>query len=48
MAIVYNEQGKYEEALPHYLKGLEIREKYLGGEHLDVAESLNNLGNLYY
>ena len=39
--------GRYEEALPFLMKALAIREKSLGPEDLDVATSLNNLGELY-
>ncbi|CAM9733325.1 unnamed protein product [Scytosiphon promiscuus] len=35
-------QGKYEEAEPLYERSQAIREKVLGPEHPDVAESLNN------
>ncbi|CAM9138218.1 unnamed protein product, partial [Ectocarpus sp. 13 AM-2016] len=35
-------QGKYEEAEPLYRRSLAIREKVLGPEHPDVAQSLNN------
>jgi len=42
------EQGKYREAIPLVKRILEIREKALGNNHLDVAASLNDLGLLYY
>ncbi|CAN0557844.1 unnamed protein product, partial [Ectocarpus sp. 12 AP-2014] len=35
-------QGKYEEAEPLYEQSQAIREKVLGPEHPDVAQSLNN------
>src|SRR5262245_16156182 len=38
--------GRYDEAFPPAERALEIREKELGPEHLDVARSLNNLANL--
>ncbi|MGH9842915.1 MAG: tetratricopeptide repeat protein [Blastocatellia bacterium] len=38
---------KYDEALPLAERALEIREKMLGPEHIDVATSLNNLAELY-
>ena len=41
------QQGKYTEAIPLAEKALAIREKVLGGEHPDVATSLNNLALLY-
>ncbi|BAY23425.1 peptidase-like protein [Calothrix sp. NIES-2100] len=42
------QQGKYSEAIPLAEIALAIREKVLGQEHPDVAESLNNLALLYY
>lgn len=39
--------GKYEEAHPLAERALAIREKVLGTEHAQVANSLNNLANLY-
>jgi len=39
--------AQYEQALPLYLRALEILEKVLGKEHPDVATSLNNLAMLY-
>jgi tetratricopeptide (TPR) repeat protein len=41
------QQGKYNEAIPLAEKALAIREKLLGKEHPDVAQSLNNLAELY-
>ncbi|NES02383.1 MAG: CHAT domain-containing protein [Okeania sp. SIO2F4] len=41
------QQGKYGEAIPFEEELLTIRKKVLGRNHLDVAESLNNLGELY-
>lgn len=35
-------QGKYAEADSLYLRSQAIREKLLGPEHRDVAQSLNN------
>ena len=43
---LYN-QGKYQEAIQISQRVLEINEKALGGEHLRVATSLNNLAELY-
>ena len=48
LANLYLNQGKYEEALPLYLRALEIWENVLGKEHPNVATSLNNLAILYY
>ena len=39
--------GAYDQALPLYRRALEIREKALGPEHPDTANSLNNLALLY-
>ncbi|MGB6301921.1 MAG: tetratricopeptide repeat protein, partial [Rivularia sp. (in: cyanobacteria)] len=41
-------QRKYREAIPLAERALAIREKVLGEEHPDVAQSLNNLALLYY
>ena len=40
--------GKYDEALPLVERALEIRERLLGLEDRDVAQSLNNLAILHY
>jgi tetratricopeptide (TPR) repeat protein len=40
-------KGQYEEAIPKAREALGIREKALGPEHPDVAQSLNNLAALY-
>jgi tetratricopeptide (TPR) repeat protein len=39
--------GHYSESEPLYQRSLAIREKALGPEHPDVAQSLNNLAALY-
>src|SRR5215475_14056908 len=39
--------GKYDESRPMAERALELREKALGPEHPDVAQSLNNLAILY-
>ena len=44
---LYQKIGDYENALPLYQRALDIREKVLGPQHLDVAETLNNLAGLY-
>jgi len=38
---------KYQEALPIARRVVELREKALGGEHLQVAYALNNLASTY-
>ena len=40
-------QGKYCEAENLYVQSLSIREKKLGKDHPDIAESLQNLAELY-
>jgi tetratricopeptide (TPR) repeat protein len=42
------ERARYAEAEPLFQRALGIREKTLGPEHPDVAESLNNLAALHY
>ncbi len=41
------DQGRYEEAEPLYLRSLEIQEKAQGGDHPEFAATLNDLANLY-
>ncbi|QIR41386.1 tetratricopeptide repeat protein [Tolypothrix sp. PCC 7910] len=41
------QQGKYSAAIPLAERALAIREKVLGKEHPNVAQSLNNLAELY-
>ena len=48
MALLYREQGRYAEAEPLHKRALAIREKVFGGEHRNVATSLNNLALLYW
>jgi len=48
LAMLYKDQDKYVEAEPLYRRSLEIREKTLGPNHLDVAASLNDLAEIYY
>jgi tetratricopeptide (TPR) repeat protein len=40
-------QGRYADAIPLYERALVIREKVLGREHADVADTLTNLANVY-
>ncbi len=42
--MLYKSQGRYAEAEPLYKRALSIREKALGLEHPDVAQSLNTRG----
>jgi tetratricopeptide (TPR) repeat protein len=46
-ALLYDNQGRYADAEPLYKRALAIREKTLGPDHPDVAQSLNNLALLY-
>ncbi len=43
---LYDNQSKYAEAEPLYKRSLAIREKALGPEHPDVAQSLENYAAL--
>ncbi|MBD2442030.1 tetratricopeptide repeat protein [Dolichospermum sp. FACHB-1091] len=47
LAVLYESQGRYNDAEPLYLQSLDIRKHQLGNDHLDVAQSLNNLAVLY-
>ena len=44
---LYDNQGRYGEAEPLYLRALSLRERVLGGEHPEVASTLNNLVLVY-
>ncbi len=39
-------RGEYEKARPYFQRALEIREKVLGPDHPNTADSLNNMGLL--
>ncbi|XP_046862483.1 nephrocystin-3-like [Xenia sp. Carnegie-2017] len=45
---MYYNTNKYHKAKDCYEKALEIRQKSLGPEHVDVATTFNDLGNMYY
>jgi tetratricopeptide (TPR) repeat protein len=45
--LLYRAQGSYADAEPLYQRSLAIREKVLGPDHTDVAQSLSNLADLY-
>jgi tetratricopeptide (TPR) repeat protein len=48
IALIYDSQGNYEEALEIYTKSLDIKTRIYGGDnHLDVAASYNNIGTVY-
>ncbi len=44
---MYERQGRYREAEELHEKSLRIKEKILGEEHLETAESYNNLAEVY-
>ena len=46
-ALQLYKEGKYTEGIPLAERVLAIREKILGKEHSDVADSLSNLAELY-
>ena len=45
--LVYNSQGKYEEALEYYQKSLDIKIRVVGQDHPSVADSKYNLALLH-
>ena len=47
IAIVYEQQAKYTEALSMHHEVLEIRLKTFGPEHPDTASTYNNIGVVY-
>ena len=47
IGLVYDRQGKYEEALEYYQKSLDIKIRVVGGDHPDVATSYQNLAVVY-
>ena len=47
LAILYDNQGKYDDAEPLYKRALAVTEEVLGPMHPDTATSLNNLAVLY-
>ena len=44
---MFQQQGKYPEALKMYEKVLKTRVAVLGPEHLDTANTYNNIGEVY-
>ena len=47
MALVYENQGKYEDALAAYQKALDIRIAALGDKHPDVGTTYYNMASAY-
>ena len=47
LALLYQDQGRFEEAETFYKLSVETNEKILGTDHPEVAKGLNNLGMLY-
>ena len=47
LALLYDSQGRYNDAEPLYLQSLDIKKRQLGNDYPDVATSLNNLALLY-
>ena len=47
LALIYKEQGKYEDAAAIYQRSLVIFEKAPGPDHLKVSRTLNNLAELF-
>ncbi len=47
LAILYKNQGKYEQAEPLYQRALATYERVLGPEHPDTLNTVNNLALLY-
>ncbi|MHC5672516.1 tetratricopeptide repeat protein [Nostoc sp.] len=46
LAALYSKQGRYSQAEPLSKKALELRQRLLGEEHLDVATIRENLKSL--
>jgi hypothetical protein len=42
------EKGEYDAAFEPARESLEIRERYLGSDHPDVAESIHDVALVYY
>jgi predicted ATPase len=48
LAMLYEDQGKYEQVESLLLRALEIREKVFGEDHYETANSLYDLAGLYH
>ena len=47
LAVLYDDEGRHDQAEQLYLRSVAIKEKVLGPAHPDLAMSLFNLGTLY-
>jgi tetratricopeptide (TPR) repeat protein len=47
IARTYYKQNKFEEALLHYIKALEIEQKSLSNDHSSIATSYFNISTAY-
>lgn len=47
-ALLYDNMGKYSEALSMFEKALEIKQKTLKREHPDIVQSYGSIGLIYY
>jgi serine/threonine protein kinase/tetratricopeptide (TPR) repeat protein len=47
LAVLYQDQGKYDKAEPFYLECLDVRRRVFGEEHISTLITMNNLGILY-
>ena len=47
LALLYQNQGRYDEAEPLYVKSLELRRRMLSEEHPDTLQSMHNLAMVY-
>jgi tetratricopeptide (TPR) repeat protein len=47
LALIYDAQGRYDQAIEKLEEALRIVEKTLGREHFDYAIRLNNMANVY-
>jgi len=48
LALLYQDKGDSAKAEPLYVRVLKVREETLGPDNPQVANSLSNLGTLYY
>jgi len=48
LGLAYLDQNKYEQALTHMQRALELRARTLDPPHLDLAQTHHNLGRIYW